>query len=169
MAVNLTTATSTTVLPCASYLTAQSAWLETFNPDHNDEPNWPWDWQFNFGRSPECTSYVQAGNISTFTLPGCGYRTSVFSGSNLASVDSQIPPGIARRYDPDELAECCGECDLSIRELRLYYFPDETSPGCVHNQTLNNTSALSAAVNLIKRAQSPVGDESVAVLSGKSL
>ena len=169
MAVNLTTATTTTVLPCSSYLTAQSTFLQAFDPLHINEPYWPDEWLSGFGRSPECRSYAQVSNNSAYTLSGCGYQSSVFAGSNLASAESQIPPGIKRQYDPDNDAFCCGECDLIIRELRLYYFPEETSPGCVHNQTLNKTSAPPAALSLGARAVSSIGDGSVAVLSGQLL
>ena len=59
--VNLTTMTATTVLPCSSYLTLQSYYLEA--PVAGDLDVQPYDyvrmadnWGVSFGRSPQCKS-----------------------------------------------------------------------------------------------------------------
>ncbi len=71
--VNLTTATTTTVLPCSSYLSAQSVHLIYENDpglpaglgqgfwsnDHDDGSDLS-DWVVSFGQSPECYSYAKA-------------------------------------------------------------------------------------------------------------
>ena len=84
--VNLTTATTTTVLPCSSYLSTQSSYLYSFggasasigyNSPENITPNWPQKWQVNFGRSPECSAYAAVHYLQSgiYTFSGCGSVT----------------------------------------------------------------------------------------------
>ena len=173
--VNLTTATTSTVLPCSSYLSAQAAHLEYENdPDETGtEQFWDdsapdgsdlWTWDVKFGQSPECRSYV-AVDRGQSTFSGC-------DSSNLAiptarGLDTQIPPGVLRYFSPEYQGSCCGNCSLDIPEVRLYYFPDKTSH-CQHNVTSNVTSTLSAQ-KLGKRMHSLITNESTAVVDGHTL
>ena len=162
--VNLTSKTSTTVLPCSSYLTAQSSFLvsEGYAGESDLEESgiaigdgdWPTEWWIDFGRSPECRSFAQ------------GHYTASNCGSGNHSV--QIPPTVSRYWTPNQVLTCNGNCSLEIPEVRLYYFPDGTTTECHQNQTSNSTSVLSN-VNLGKRVQSLVGDGSIAVVSGHTL
>lgn len=162
--VNLTTATTTTVLQCSSYLSAQATYLANEN-DPNEgnlyvgwrEIPWMEEWVLNFGRSPECRSYAEAPSQGQYTLSGCG-------GSK--TDPSQIPPGILRHFSPDS-GTCCGDCSVDIPEVRLYYFP-EKNVDCHPNQTSNVNSTLPAQ-NLEKRIHSLVVGGSTAVVSGHTL
>ena len=176
--VDLTSQTSTTVLPCSSYLTAQSSFLvsspDDVTPDDDDYDyifdNWPTEWQTNFGRSPECHSYAQG----QYTISNCGSGyTSVIPAADQLVYDPngypvQVPPGVVRYWTGFEIYSCCGDCSLEVEETRLYYFPDGTTTECHHNQTSNSTSVLSTG-NVGKRAQSLVRDGSIAVVSGHTL
>lgn len=165
---NLTTATTTTVLPCSSYLNAQSTYLSYQNEGpvdfwvfHNGEYDNPvlLDWDINFGQSPECRSYV-AGKISgQYTFSGCGSNEDF---------PSKIPPGVDRFAGHALSYTCCGDCSLDVPEVRLYYFPDKMSIDCHNNKTYNSTSSLSAQ-NVRKRGHSLVADGSTAVVSGHTL
>ena len=187
---NLTTATTTTVLPCSSYLSAQSAYLAYQNDPFHD-PSDPsssngsdelWvdyeygmdpdlqNWLVNFGRSPECKSYAEAMSKGQYTFSQCGSRNTVIqtaAGSD-SFYTSQIPPSVERYSYPDALGwgTCCGNCSLDIPEVRLYYFPDESA--VCDNRTTNNTSVLSAR-NLEKRIHSLIANGSTAIVSGHTL
>ena len=157
--VNLTSTTSTTVLPCSSYLTAQSSFLASVGSAQADgiafdDNPWPDEWWTDFGRSPECRSYARG----QYTASNCG------NGNHPV----QIPPTVTRYWSPDQELTCCGNCSLEIPEVKLYYFPDGTTTGCDQNQTSNSTSVLSNG-NLRKRVQSLMGDGSIAVVSGHTL
>ena len=182
---NLTTAITTTVLPCSSYLSAQSAYLDLDDPTNVDDIHrasgcFPWDWQKHFGRSPECKSFAQAYSSSEYTISGCGSRNTLISSSDLAIVlnendpfhytfcPTMIPPGVVRQFSPDYLDSCCGGCKLDAAELSLYYFPDKSSAECQHNETLNSTSTLLSA-SLGKRVQSIAGDGSIAIVNRQTL
>ena len=172
--VNLTSKTSTTVLPCSSYLTAQSSFLFSeagggsadFDELYN---NWPVEWQRDFGRSPECRSYAQAFHRGQYTASNCGSgNTSVYPIANQGDYPVQMPPSVFRYSSPGQWYTCCWNCSLEIPEVILYYFPDGTTTECHHNQTSNSTSVLSTG-NLGKRVQSLVSDGSIAVVSGHTL
>ena len=179
--VNLTTATATTVLPCSSYLSAQSTYLSYQNDEsglsdplwvfHNGEFDPPvlLDWDINFGQSPECRSYAEAMSQGQYTFSGCGSSSLVVeAGQDSGDPPPQIPPGVARFAGHDSWYTCCGNCSLDIPEVRLYYFPDKISIDCHNNKTSNSTSSL-LAQNLRKRVHSLVADGSTAVVSGHTL
>ena len=178
--VNLTTATTTTILPCSSYLRAQKAYLEYKNypdlladdylwQDHQryiDDPVLV-DWDTNFGQSPECRSYAEARAQGKYTFSGCGSSNTVIQASEV--VPSQIPPGLVRYGDPGSTAgTCCGDCSLDVQEVRLYYFPDKMTVDCQQNRTSNFTSTQPAR-SLWKPGNSLVVDGSTAVISGHTL
>ena len=90
MGVNLTTTTTTTVLPCSSYLTAQSSYLVSVGKfrdptQFSDDLPMTWSafaatgiaktWQIKFGQSPECRSFAQAYSKSLYTFSNCGSAT----------------------------------------------------------------------------------------------
>lgn len=167
--VNLTTASTSTELPCSSYLTAQSNYLENFG--FFDTPK---DWRLNFGRSPECKSYAEGLVKGQYDVSGCGDQNTViqttagWDGSPSDSNPPQLPPGIAGYFSPYYTGSCCGNCSLVVPEVRLYYFPDSTTPICQSNQTSNSSSTLSAR-EFEKRVHSLVADGSIAVVSGHTL
>ena len=171
---NRTTAIPTTVVPCSSYLSAQSTYLNNFvSADGDPFFSGEWfgypeleDWGISFGRSPECRSYANALKKGQYTFSGCGSSNKVVPTDG--SYSSQFPPGIVRHFPPHpEDGTCCGDCSLDIPEVRIYYFPDKTN-NCHHNQTSNVTSTLPAR-NLEKRIHSLIVDGSTAVVSGHTL
>ena len=177
VAVDLTTTTTDTVLPCSSYLSTQSDYLmgstgETDSEMVDDLPN---DWLVSFGHSPECRSYAREYKSGRYAISGCGDQNTVIV-QNPGELDgeigdtypAQIPPGVVRYVDPVNLALCCGNCSVNISEVRLYYFPDRDTPNCHNNQMYNSSSILSS-IALGKRVHSIIGDSSVAVLSGHTL
>ena len=169
--VNLTSKTSTTVLPCSSYLSAQSSFLGNIDMGNLTGNIWPMEWQINFGRSPECRSYARAFSRGQYTASNCGSgNSSVYTVASayLESYPVQMPPGVNRYESPGKIYACCGNCSLEIPEVRLYYFPDDTATNCHNNQPFNSTSVLSTGT-LGKRMQSLVGDGGIAVVSGHTL
>ena len=195
--VNLTTATTNTVLPCSSYLSAQFAYLEyeqyklypgvTNNSElSKDLENDGWlgdisiipglrDWNVNFGHSPECKSYAEAMRSGEYTFSECGTSNTVTTASSGVSWDYplEIPPGLVRLWDTDQVETCCGNCSLNTPEVRLYYFPDKDTIDCHNNETSeyqrpNRTSSVSAR-HLEKRVHSLIANGSTAVISGHTL
>ena len=178
---NLTTATTTTVLPCSSYLSAQAAHLEYENDPLDPGPVEFWangggydappdisNWLLSFGQSPECRSYAEAGpGVSTFSNCGASNTVSQTAGGLSSSYNSQIPPAVWRYFSPEYQGSCCGNCSLDIPEVRLYYFPDKTTD-CHYNQSSNVASSLPAR-NLEKRIHSLVANGSTAVIGGNTL
>ena len=174
----MTTATATTVLPCSSYLSAQSTYIANENyPEDPDGYFFPYDlsdgsdlsnWDLNFGQSPECRSFAEALSQGQYTFSGCGSSSLVVDAGQYADLPRQIPPGVSRYAGHDSSYTCCGNCSLDIPEVRLYYFPDNMSIDCHNNKTSNSTSSLSAQ-NLRKRVHSLVADGSTAVVSGLTL
>ena len=182
--VNLTTTTTTTVLPCSSYLSTQytfvwnQAWFGVPTQDHQPTGNKGEGWSIgdgepwgtNFGQSPQCRSFAEALRQGESTFPDCAI-------SNTSSqTDDETPlidflknyPGLVRYFDPyddDGLGTCCGNCSVDLPEVRLYYFPEQSTIECNSNQTLNFTSTP----NLEKRVHSLVTNGSTAVVSGHTL
>lgn len=188
--VNLTTATTNTVLPCSSYLSTQSAHLEykeyeDYHRANNSSELAPWlgdvdlilrlrDWNIKFGQSPECRSYAEAMRSGKYIFSECDGSNTVISASAGVSYDypSEIPPGLVRflGYYNDT---CCGDCSLHVPAVRLYYFPNKSTIDCHNNQTseyqrLNLTSVVSAG-HLEKRVHSLIVNGSTAVISGHTL
>ncbi len=177
--VNLTSTTTSTVLPCSSYLSAQSIYLEYANDpyyaDDSGETLWRGDpgdgsdladWIVSFGRSPECRSFGEAMSQGQYTLSGCGSSNTV-GNFDEPSDPLPTPAGLERYLSPGIFYPCCGNCSLDIPEVRLYYFPDKNSINC-QNHTSNITSSLSAQ-SLRKRVHSLIADGSTAVVSGHTL
>ena len=172
--VNLTTAITTTVLPCSSYLSAQSSYLEGLNPigcfqqSYATEDDPLVDWQIGFGERSECRSYANAVNQRQWTIsfnPNCGSNATIVQ-ADIGGFDSfwPIPPGVKQILCDGFDFTCCGDCSVQIPEVRLFYFPDETDQ---NNQTSNLTSVTSASIQ--KRVQSLVADGSTVVVSGNTL
>ena len=178
--VYLTTATTNTILPCSSYLSAQKAYLDYKNHPGDPADDYLWenherylddpilvDWDINFGQSPECRSYAEARAQGRYTFSGCGSSNTVIQTSEV--LPSQIPPGVIRYGDPGSTGgTCCGDCSLDVQEVRLYYFPDKIAIDCHQNQTSNFTSTLPAR-DLRKPGHSFFVDGSTAVISGHTL
>ena len=168
--INLTTTTMTTVLPCSSYLTAQSNYIVGAGQFQNDGQAMMWmetggtgiveTWGASFGRSPECSSFAQAFSNSRYTFSDCGSRNTIFSTQvfwdwgDSFGYPPQIPPGLAWYYDEMDISSTsCGRCTLDFSESRLYCFPNENSTDCQYNGRSDSTSAFTTG-NLGKRMQS---------------
>ena len=174
--VNLTYTTTTSVLPCSSYLTAQSQYLQPSGLVDDDyyenafldgKPDY---WGISFGQSPECKSYVRAYGRGYYTFPECGISSTVFQTDQVSVYPSQIPPGLIRRFSPTySKGFCCGNCSLNLPEVRLYYFPDSSITDCHYNTSFNYNSSLFSPGSIAKRIQSLVGDGSTAVVDGHTL
>ena len=192
---SLNTTTTNTVLPCSSYLSAQSAHLEykEYGPWGANEiselaqegVNYTWsndvdlpslrDWDINFGQSPECRSYAEAMRSGKYTFSECGGSNTVISASAGVSQNypSEIPPWLVRLYEGFSPYTCCGNCSLNIPAVRLYYFPNKSTIDCHNNQTSeyqrpNLTSVVSAG-HLERRVHSLIANGSTAVISGHTL
>lgn len=183
--VNLTSATTNTVLPCSSYLSVQSKHLDDENDpgddDDDDDDNLTlWrgfsddgsdltDWYVGFGQSQECRSFAEAINQGQSVFSGCGSSNTVVQQAGLDDPSHPLPTpaGIERYLDPGIFYTCCGSCSLDIPEVRLYYFPDKNTTDCP-DQTSNSTSSLSNR-NLRKRVHSLIADGSTVVVSGHTL
>ena len=185
--VNLTTATTTTVLPCSSYLSAQYTyiWNQTWfhvptldNPaSGNKGEGWsngdvdPWG--TNFGQSPQCRSYAEALRRGQSIFSDCAIsNTSIQTDGKTPAIDLlQNYPGLVRYFDPDDddsTGLCCGNCSLDISEVKLYYFPDKSTVNCQNISTSNLTSTLPAR-DLEKRVHSLVASGSTVVVKGYTL
>ena len=167
---SLASSTTTTTIPCSSYLTAQEAYLLTTTGLESGgyvTLQEPLEWLTAFGRSPECKSYAEVHrNGEQYTFSDCGSKDTIIQASEGFSLPTQIPPGVVDRFRPLDYA-CCGNCTLIVPEVRLLYFPDETAPQCEH-QLLNSSKVVSeSAVN--KRVQSLNKTGTTAVLSGHTL
>ena len=174
----MTTTTTSAVVPCSSYLSAQATHLLYENdPDVLEEPTFWADeieddsdlvvWNTKFGQSPECKSYAEAMSKGQFTFSVCGGSNTAVQSAGLWDYPAQIPPGVRRYFSPaytDGL--CCGNCSLDIPEVRLYYFPGKTS-SCHRNQTFINSTL--PAQKLEKRIHSLVANGSTAVIDGHTL
>lgn len=143
--------TTTTVLPCSSYLTAQSSYLSGFQDP--DEPGamfarWPVDWQSGFGRSPECRSYAQAyKDGGQYTLSGCPANDAPIPAQAAGYHPSQLPAAIFRQRI-DQIYECCGDCSLLVPQVRLYYFPEQNASYCSSlNATIAKSNTTIAAID----------------------
>ena len=134
--VNLTTAITTTVLPCSSYLSATSTHLVDESADSDAdkfdacEPMYDpdlWNWILNLGQSPECRSYADAMSQGLFTFSNCGSSNTVIQTAGglhlnypygLPYYPLQIPPNVVQDFSIDYRGTCC--CSLNIPEVRLY-------------------------------------------------
>lgn len=167
--VSLAGSTTTTTLPCSSYLTAQAAHLlsakvESGGRITSEDAR---EWLTAFGRSPECRSYAQIQrNQEQYTFSVCGSSNTIIQASEQFSLPAQIPPGVFDRFRPLDYA-CCGNCTLIIPEVRLFYFPDQTAPQCEGRSS--NSSAVVSARAINKRVQPLNNTGSIAVLSGHTL
>lgn len=173
--INLTITTTTTTLPCSSYLTAQSSYLQAFNfyPDAN-KPFWPQEWQAGFGHSPQCTSYAEVWKkAGQFTFSECGSQNAIIQASQGIQLPSQIPPGVLRSI-PFQYYECCGNCTLDVGRVKIFYWGDEGSNSTIRSHindisskvnSFNSTISLSASLNE-KRAE---GVRDIAIIDGHTL
>ena len=139
----------------------------------------PDEWLLNFGRSPECRSYAAevsyaaewgdaAHGNGLYTISGCGDQYTVTGSNDDGTYPTQLPPGVVRRISPTYNALCCGNCSLDVSEVRLYYFPDRSTPNCQYNQTFNSSSTLSGQ-RPEKREHSLIKSGSTAVTGGYTL
>ena len=195
---NLTTATTNTVLPCSSYLSAQFEYLEyqeyAFAPGSKNSSQlakdlssigWLGDvdiipslrnWNINFGQSPECRSYAKAMTSGEYTFSGCGSSNTVIPGGSGNTFDYPlgIPPGLMRSsINGLWNMTCCGNCSLGTPEVRLYYFPDKSPIVCHSNMTSeyqkSNLTSVVSSPHLEKRVHSLIANGSTAVVSGHTL
>ena len=193
----MTTATTNTVLPCSSYLSAQFEYLEyqeySIEPGSKNSSQLAKDlsafgwlggdivpslrsWNINFGQSPECMSYAKAMRSGEYTFSGCGSSNTVIPGGSGVTYDypPEIPPGLVRlSNDGQSEMTCCGNCSLGTPEVRLYYFPDRSPIVCHSNMTSeyqrSNLTSVVSSPHLEKRVHSLIANGSTAVVSGHTL
>lgn len=166
---SLAGSTTTTTLPCSSYLTAQAAHLLSAKVESGGHITLEdaREWLTAFGRSPECRSYAQIQrNEEQYTFSVCGSRNTIIQASEQFSLPTQLPRGVFDRFRPLDYA-CCGNCTLMIPEVRLLYFPNEAAPQCEGRSS--NSSAIVSASAINKRVQSLNHTGSIAVLDGHTL
>ena len=169
--VGLTTATSTTTMPCSKYLSLQSAYLAAFNPFPGETHDfWPVDWQSGFGHSPECKSYASAFSHSQpYTFSDCGAKNTIVPALEYGLIlPSGIPPGVMRQI-PYQVFSCCGNCSFNTPQVRLYYFPDKDFTGCGGNGTSGAANASSAANSWDLAPTAIRGGGSIAITNGHTL
>lgn len=169
MGVSLASGTTTTALPCSSYLTSQADYLLSARLESggNIIGQQALEWLTAFGRSPECKSYAGFHrNEERYTFSDCGSLNTVIQASEGFSLPTQIPPGVVDQFRPLGYS-CCGNCTLIVPEVRLFYFPDPTTPRC--ESRLSNSSSILSTRAINKRAQSLNNTGSIAVLSGHTL
>lgn len=170
MGVSLASSTTTTTIPCSSYLTAQAAYLLTtagLESGGDVTLKEPIEWLTAFGRSPECKSYAEVHrNGEQYTFSDCGSKDTIIQASEGFSLPTQIPPGVVDRFRPLDYA-CCGNCTLIVPEVRLLYFPDQAAPQCGNRSLDSSTNVSAGAIN--KRVQSLNKTGTTAVLSGHTL
>lgn len=168
--VSLASSTTTTTIPCSSYLTAQAAYLLTtagLESGGDVTLQEPLEWLTSFGRSPECKSYAEVHrNGEKYTFSDCGNKDTIIQASEGFSLPTQIPPGVVDRFRPLDYA-CCGNCTLIVPEVRLLYFPNQTAPQCEIRSSNSSTIVSDRAIN--KRVESLKKRGTTAVLSGHTL
>ena len=167
--VSLASSTTTTTLPCSSYLTAQATHLLSAKVESGGDITLEdaREWLTAFGRSPECRSYAKIQrDEAKYNFSVCGNRNTIIQASEQFSLPAQIPPGVFDRFRPLDYA-CCGNCTLMIPEVRLLYFPDLAAPQCEHQAS--NSSAVVSSRALDKRVHSLNSTGSIAVFSGHTL
>ena len=157
--VDLTSKTTTTTLPCSAYLTAQSKYLNVNNPEPCEiKPYYPEEWKLGFGHSPECATYADLwAREGQYTLSSCGGNYTVATFSAGVCAPAQIPPGVRNQLQAFYY-DCCGNCTVDIPEIRLHYFPDESSDNaCQGNKTIGTyDNVTSSEYPNRKRGESPV-------------
>lgn len=160
--VNLTTAVTTTTMPCSSYLSAQSTYEALLIKDNLRDI----DYMTSFGRSPRCTSFAQ--NLFHSTYSQCNNASGT-----LLNIRSYWPAGVsnnAQNFGPEFL--CCGPCQVVVPQIRVFYWPPGLSSNCsVTNDNLTSQASSSLTSNmLLKREHSIINDETgIAVIDGYTL
>lgn len=167
--VSLASSTTTTTLPCSSYLTSQADYLLSAKLESGGHITLleAREWLTSFGRSPSCKSYAEVHrDEGQYTFSDCGSENAIIQASEGFSLPTQIPPGVVDRFRPLDYA-CCGNCTLIVPEVRLLYFPDPAAPQC--GDQSSNSSAILPARAINKRVQSINNTGSIAILSGQTL
>ena len=157
VAVNLTSTTTITTVPCSSYLSAQSASVNAIYSVNNYDGTGPIDYLSSFGRSPECTSLLSEYDSAVTTFSNCPNDSS---GLRTASSD-YFPLGIYNQGLKGALGSylCCGSCSLNVDKIRVLYFPGAD----------DECSAIGNATVLPRSTQPPSPIGSTAVVSGYTL
>ena len=157
--IDLGSATTTTVVPCSSYLSAQA---ETAVPSgtagaYSPAIVWPGPdagtelptWLSSFARSPECTSYAQfledLNNVTATTSVSLPAPTLSGCPSKITNWEAYIPPGVMAMWG-GEYFYCCGYCVLNVPRVRVIYFPDPSAPPC--NQAKSTYDNITASASL---------------------
>ncbi|MCJ1388162.1 hypothetical protein MMC18_001007 [Xylographa bjoerkii] len=161
VAVNLTSTTTITTVPCSYYVSAQSASVNFESASWGYDGKGPFDWYSSFGRSPECTSLLSVSDAGATTFSNCPNNPSGLRGA----FTDYFPYGI---YNIGKLGAlggytCCGDCSLRIDEVRVFYFPGpDNECSTIGGSAINGTVLSQPAQSL-----SVVG--STAVVSGYTL
>lgn len=129
--------------------------------------DWPMDWNYGFGRSPECRSYANDADAGTFTFSDCATSDVIATHIATGTLPPQLPPMFSRAWNDRNVGTCCGNCSVGVQEVRLYYFKEQDSGDCATDETANATLGSSKKVEA--RAHSLIADGGIAVVSGHTL
>ena len=112
----------------------------------------------SFGRSPQCTSYAEGWKNYQTTTAAWDFPKCDNSSGTLKEPDFYIPPGVFGHHIANGY-ECCGPCQLDIREIRLVYFPEDGEVKTCSNGTATNgtVSRSSSTGPITPRAAEPTG------------
>ena len=135
--------TASTTVPCSSYLSYQSssAYASYFG-DRTLNPE-VMEYRRSFGRSSECSTeadywanwdmlvYPRYSTLRPTTTP----VTSLFShclSTVLSSTPGVWPAFLAANHEfvDSDYYFCCGDCSLTVDEIRLRYHPNTNAPVC---------------------------------------
>ena len=127
VAVNLTSTTTITTVPCSYYLSAQSSSVESAS--EASHARGPLDYRSSFGRSPQCTSYQKAYlDNAAYPLSNCPKNDS----GALLPAYNYFPAGsggVVGGHATD-FFYCCGNCTMFIDQVKVLYFPEDGGNGC---------------------------------------
>ncbi|MCJ1435077.1 hypothetical protein MMC27_004447 [Xylographa pallens] len=170
--VDLIGSTTTTAIPCSSYLSAQSAYEEPILSSLflGITSN---DYMTSFGRSPQCSTLVPSGIYNN--IDGPIYSSVTYTqcppNATLPSVD-YWPAGVVNRAGIfDALFGCCGLCQILIAQVRVLYWPSGAVSNCSIGGTVSPSQVNPPSPESIQeRAHSLVGSGiSTTTISGYTL
>ena len=133
------TITTSTTVACSDYLTVQSFSALYFFTDE------PWDYDRSFGRSPECTSYMD--EKWEYRCYGPGWVKPDDAGD----MDHYCnPPAYRHRRPRGGSYTCCGPCRFHIPSLSVFYWPTAT----IDTSCTPRTAAITSRASLPTSADS---------------
>ena len=124
---------ATRTIACSSYLSAQAYTIR------NDQSSLS-SWRLHFGRSPQCTSYVQGEHASARPdwLSSCGQQAMTLSNIDI------YPPGTREEGGLNGTVKCCGLCNIFVPRVNLRYFPQDPNDPCRPDEDAAASSMVTA-------------------------